>query len=169
MDRDIQNMGRASRGEGRREGEGNTNGHSSGAGHEKESRTSQWTVIAGGRGEGARRRGCTGRPAHAAEWSRGAGGGGGGGRSREWPRRSGCKRGPGEGRGGEIKHAHGEREGRKRSGRKRAGRQAAAALARTPPLEKQTRLGEARAGQRGLRGRLAAGCAEEVGELGEAR
>ncbi|XP_055581381.1 collagen alpha-1(I) chain-like isoform X2 [Falco cherrug] len=57
MDRDIQNMGRASRGEGRREGEGNTNGHSSGAGHEKESRTSQWTVIAGGRGEGARRGG----------------------------------------------------------------------------------------------------------------
>lgn len=134
MDRDIQNMGRASRGEGRREGEGNTNGHSSGAGHEKESRTSQWTVMAGGRGEGARREGVhrppgarcrrePGGPGAEGAAAGAAGGGGGAGAGGE----------PGEGRGGGNETRTGG-ERREEREREKAGRQAGSGSA--PPLEK---------------------------------
>lgn len=169
MDRDIQNMGRASRGEGRREGEGNTNGHSSGAGHEKESRTSQWTVIAGGRGEGARREGVHRPPGARCRME--PGGRGPRGRrpdpqvaAEERPREGSRERGEGGNRntrGRRKKGGKGEGE------REQAGRQRQHTHAH--PRWKSKYINEAKDGQRGLRGRLASGCAEEVGELGEAR
>lgn len=81
MDRDTQNMGRASRREGRREGEAHTNGHTSGAGHEKETRTSQWPV----RGGGGAGRGAPQMPDAAPEGGAGGGEGAPGPRAHQWP------------------------------------------------------------------------------------
>lgn len=75
---------------------------------------------------------------------------------------------PERGQGGKLNTHTGREKGGKGAGEsEQAGRQRQ--LSHAHPRWKSKHIGEARAGQRGLRGRLAAGCAEEVGELGEAR